>query len=188
MWSDYSKAEQVNKFFLINSEQNKGHLIRHLDKADIVPLDYRNLTPENRVVVNGWINDLDEIQKGIITIMRWCMGMYISISNKVGWTLPFGMFDCIIESTRELFSCESMGCIKKIYKSLDDEGQSFVILDDVDINCFNLFYENCSRAMDDFLNSSRGKSVRPTSVAGILWNWAEVLRLMREDPRYSEAP
>lgn len=116
------------------------------------------------------------------------MGMYISIGNDSGWALTFGIFDCIVESTREIFSCEDMNCMKKIYKSLDDEGQSFIVLDDVDVNCFNLFYKNCRLAMDDFLNSSRGKSVRPTSVAGILWNWAEFLRLMREDPRYSEAP
>lgn len=70
MWTDYSKAEQLNKFFLINAEQNKGQLIRHLDKADIVPLDYRNLTPANQAVVNGWINGLDDIEKSKVIIIR----------------------------------------------------------------------------------------------------------------------
>lgn len=114
------------------------------------------------------------------------MGMYISVNEHEGWTLSSGIFDCIVESTREVFSRDHMDCMKKIYKSLDDEGQSFIVLDYVDSYCFNLFYRNCKRAMDDFLSSPRGKSVRPTSIAGIFWNWAEVLRLMREDPRYLE--
>ena len=42
----------------------------HLDKADIVPLDYRNLTPGNQGMVNGWIKLLTSEQQDKILILR----------------------------------------------------------------------------------------------------------------------
>uniref|UniRef100_UPI003B8472C2 hypothetical protein n=1 Tax=Pseudomonas migulae TaxID=78543 RepID=UPI003B8472C2 len=42
----------------------------HLDKADIVPIDYRNLTPGNQGVVNGWIKLLTPEQQDKILILR----------------------------------------------------------------------------------------------------------------------
>jgi hypothetical protein len=49
---------------------------------------------------------------------------------------------------------------------------------------FNHFYVCCKKAMEAFPQSERGKIPPPSHMPGILWNWSEVLRLMREDPRY----
>ncbi|GFM70303.1 hypothetical protein PSCICL_12950 [Pseudomonas cichorii] len=114
------------------------------------------------------------------------MGMYISISNGSGWGGAGGVFDCIVESTRELFGKDQYGCMRKIYEALDEQAQSFIVLDDVASECFNLFYSHCKTAMDSFPESSRGKKVPENHIPGILWNWSEVLRLMREDIRYKE--
>ncbi|WP_159565322.1 hypothetical protein [Budvicia diplopodorum] len=112
------------------------------------------------------------------------MGMYISIGKNTGWGLTSGLFDIITESTRELFSAEQYGCMKSIYEAFDDQGQSFIVLDSVDRDCFNLFYRHCKAAMEAFPDSPRGKISPLKSISGILWNWSEILRLMREDSRY----
>ena len=70
MWSDSTRSTQINRFFINNSDKNFNTLIDHLSKADIVPLDYRNLTPANPNVVNGWINNLTADQKNNILIIR----------------------------------------------------------------------------------------------------------------------
>ncbi len=70
MWSDSTRSTQINRFFINNSDKNFNTLIDHLSKADIVPLDYRNLTPANQNVVNGWINNLTADQKNKILIIR----------------------------------------------------------------------------------------------------------------------
>ncbi|VTR55331.1 Uncharacterised protein [Serratia fonticola] len=49
---------------------NEGQLLGHLEKADIVPLDYRNLTQNNQQIVNQWILKLESIQKSQILIMK----------------------------------------------------------------------------------------------------------------------
>lgn len=113
------------------------------------------------------------------------MGMYISISAESGWDGSGGVFDCIVEATRGLFSKEDEVCKEEIYRPLDEQGQSFIALDAVPSRCFNVFYKKCKIAMDNFSESDRGRLVPPEHVAGILWNWGEVLRLMREDPRYT---
>ncbi|WP_337049425.1 RHS repeat-associated core domain-containing protein [Serratia fonticola] len=51
-------------------KQNHGQLMSHLNKADIVPLDYRNLTPVNQQLVNQWIIKLEPIQRDKILIMK----------------------------------------------------------------------------------------------------------------------
>lgn len=112
------------------------------------------------------------------------MGMYISIGKDTGWGLTSGLFDIITESTRELFSTKQYGCMKSIYETFDDQGQSFIVLDSVNSDCFNLFYRHCEAAMKVFPDSPQGKIPPPESIPGILWNWSEILRLMREDPRF----
>lgn len=116
------------------------------------------------------------------------MGMYISIGKDSGWGTSGGVFDCIVESTREMFTKDERACMEAIYGTLDNEGQSFIVLDRVDSTCFNLFYRHCEDAMKEFPHSERGKIPPPDHIPGILWNWSEVLRLMREDPRYKPAP
>jgi len=112
------------------------------------------------------------------------MGMYIAISRSAGWGTSGGVFDCIVEATRKNFNSCQAGCMSEIYRPLDEQGQSFIALDEVDAHCFKIFYENCKLAMEGFSNSERGRFVPRDHIPGILWNWSEVLRLMREDPRF----
>lgn len=113
------------------------------------------------------------------------MGMYIAINRSAGWGTSRGVFDCIVEATRKLFSDSEMGCMSEIYSPLDEQGQSFIALDEVDSHCFKLFYRKCKLAMEDFPNSEHGRFVPQDHLPGILWNWSEVLRLMTEDPRFT---
>jgi len=61
---------QINKFFSNNAAQNQKQLIDHIGKADIVPLDYRNLSAANQDMVNSWIKNLTSEQRGKIIILR----------------------------------------------------------------------------------------------------------------------
>ncbi|MBH1848258.1 hemagglutinin repeat-containing protein [Stenotrophomonas maltophilia] len=70
MWTDGTKSTQINKFFSNNSAQNQRQLIDYVNKADMVPLDYRNLAPENQALVNSWIKMLTQEQQGKIIILR----------------------------------------------------------------------------------------------------------------------
>lgn len=115
------------------------------------------------------------------------MGMYISIGEGTGWSASGGVFDCIVESTRDLFKADEQCCLKAIYTPLDEQGQSFIVLDYVDGACFNLFYFYCKKAMDEFPLSERARMLMKNRIPGILFGWSEVLRLMREDPRYKES-
>lgn len=114
------------------------------------------------------------------------MGMYISIGEGTGWSASGGVFDCIVEATRKLFKDDEQCCLKSIYTPLDEQGQSFIVLDYVDESCFNLFYSYCKKAMDDFSLSERAELITESRVPGVLFGWSEVLRIMREDPRYQE--
>lgn len=114
------------------------------------------------------------------------MAMYICIGRNSGWSTSGGVFDCIVESTRGLFKNNEKHCLSDIYSPLDDQGQSLIALDIVDEICFNLFYSYCESAMNDFPLSDRAERVPRSHIPGILWNWSEVLQLMREDPRYRD--
>ncbi|MQA56021.1 hypothetical protein [Pseudomonas piscis] len=70
MWTDAAKSGQINQFFSNNAVQNQRQLILHVEKADIVPLDYRNLTPANQNMVNSWIKGLAPKQQSKILILR----------------------------------------------------------------------------------------------------------------------
>ena len=67
-----------------------------------------------------------------------------------------------------------------------DHYQQFLALDDLDEECFNLFYHHGKDVMDGFPNSETGKGVPQEGMPVILVNWSELLRIMREDPRCSE--
>lgn len=115
------------------------------------------------------------------------MAMYICIGRNSGWSTSGGVFDCIVEPTRRLFKPDEQDCLSDIYSPLDNQGQSFIALDTIGESCFNLFYSYCERAMNEFPLSDRAKIVPESHIPGILWNWSEVLRLMREDPRYRKS-
>ena len=65
---DSAKATKINENFLKND--NYGVLIDHLNKAEIVPLDFRNLTPFNQSIVTEWIKALTPAQQAKIIIIR----------------------------------------------------------------------------------------------------------------------
>lgn len=84
------------------------------------------------------------------------MAMFISIGEGggppgAGWSTSGGVFDCVVEATRKLFKDDEHCCLKAIYTPLDEQGQNFIVLDYVDVSCFNLFYSYCNRAMEEFL-------------------------------------
>ncbi|WP_430542146.1 hemagglutinin repeat-containing protein [Xanthomonas sacchari] len=70
MWTDSSRSGKINQFFEKNYKANYVQLVDHLEKADIVPLDYRNLTPKNQEIVNAWIEKFSQSQKDKILIIR----------------------------------------------------------------------------------------------------------------------
>ncbi|WP_159565323.1 hemagglutinin repeat-containing protein [Budvicia diplopodorum] len=70
MWTDSSKALQINQFFKNNETQNYKQLVDHINKADIVPIDYRNLNSINQSMVNGWIKVMTPEQQAKILIIR----------------------------------------------------------------------------------------------------------------------
>ncbi|MBD9679973.1 hypothetical protein IB274_24920 [Pseudomonas sp. PDM18] len=70
LWTDSTRSTQINKFFSNNASQNQKQLVDHIGKADIVPLDYRNLTPANQSMVNSWITNLTSGQQSKILILR----------------------------------------------------------------------------------------------------------------------
>lgn len=60
----------MNQFFNKNWDNNIKVLHTHLDKADIVPLDFRKLTLENQQRLERYINTLSKSQQSKIYIMR----------------------------------------------------------------------------------------------------------------------
>ncbi|WP_456022333.1 hemagglutinin repeat-containing protein [Pseudomonas protegens] len=70
MWTDSSRSGPLNKFFVNNAKTNYDQLIKHIEKADIVPLDFRNLTIENQGLVKSWIDSLPSVSKDKIIILR----------------------------------------------------------------------------------------------------------------------
>lgn len=64
------EIEGMNKFFNNNWDKNVEQLHSHLNKADIVPLDFRNLTPVNQQRLLDYINKLPGQDKSKIVIMR----------------------------------------------------------------------------------------------------------------------
>lgn len=112
------------------------------------------------------------------------MGMYIAIADGVGWAASSGVFDRIVESTRVYLEEADSACFRKIYSPLDVEGQSFIVLRDVGKECFNEFYCCCEKAMLSFSGSNAVQEIPNDHLEGVLWNWGEVLKLMRHDPRY----
>lgn len=60
----------MNQFFNNNWNKNVEKLHEHLDKADIVPLDFRKLTLENQQKFENYIKTLSKSEQSKIYIMR----------------------------------------------------------------------------------------------------------------------
>ena len=100
--------------------------------------------------------------------------MYISINESSGWGTSGAVFDCIFEGTRALFTCDQYSCMRKIYEALDEQAQSFIILDNITVDCFNLFYSHCEAAMKIFTDSDRGKMVPENHIPAKNWGQTTV--------------
>ena len=109
--------------------------------------------------------------------------MDVIIDQETIWGTSTGIFECIVDGTRSLFRDSELRCEKEIFASVD-HFQQFLALDELDEECFNLFYSHCKKAMEEFPSSETGKSVPQEGMPVILVNWSELLRIMREDPRY----
>jgi filamentous hemagglutinin len=70
MFTDPIKAPFVNANFDKNWVKTEISLNAHLTKADVVVLDFTNLTPVNQLKVNAWINTLTPAQRGQILLRR----------------------------------------------------------------------------------------------------------------------
>jgi hypothetical protein len=60
------------------------------------------------------------------------MGMYIAIGKSAGWGTSGGIFDYIVEATIKQFGSSQTGCTSEVHRPLDEQGQSFIALDEVD--------------------------------------------------------
>jgi filamentous hemagglutinin len=65
-----NRAPSMNTYFDKNWPKTEASLNAHLTKADVVVLDFTNLTPVNQLKVNDWINTLTPAQRGQILIRR----------------------------------------------------------------------------------------------------------------------
>ncbi|MCL1790834.1 MAG: hypothetical protein FWG40_05670 [Peptococcaceae bacterium] len=109
--------------------------------------------------------------------------MSIMINGNESWSTRSGIFECIVEETRELFKDNEQSCIKEIYDPLDNY-QQFIDLGNISAGDFNLFYRHCKQAMDGFPDSERGKIPDEEYMPVILGNWSHLLENLRKDPRY----
>lgn len=105
------------------------------------------------------------------------MSMSIIINSDEAWITKSGIFECVVEETRELFKDNEQNCVNKIYEPLDDF-QQYIYLSHVDEECFNLFYNYCMKATDNFPDSERGKIPDKEYLPVILGNWSILLRMM----------
>lgn len=64
------EIENMNRFFSKNFDATKDNIVDHINKADIVPIYYRNLTPENQQMLNNFINTLSDADRAKIMIVR----------------------------------------------------------------------------------------------------------------------
>jgi hypothetical protein len=65
-----SKVPLMNTNFERNWSRTEASLNAHLTKADVVVLDFTNLTPVNQLKVTDWINTLSPAQRTQILIRR----------------------------------------------------------------------------------------------------------------------
>jgi filamentous hemagglutinin len=66
------EVEGLNKFYAKNMEAGEGQvqIQKHLEKADIVPVDFRVLTPVNQRIFMNYVKTLPALQQAKIVILR----------------------------------------------------------------------------------------------------------------------
>ena len=114
------------------------------------------------------------------------MSISVSVSRKKMWTMQTGVFMCLIDEIRPLFKDNEKHHIDEICRPYDHEGMEFIVLDESCPTGFNLFYKYCKQVMENFPNTESGKQCMQEYIPAIQAQFAEVLRLMREDERYQE--
>ena len=69
--ADTSKQSQMmNRFFDKNLKGSQAQIVSHVNKADMVPLDFRNLELQNQNKLMEFINTLTKEQQSHLVIMR----------------------------------------------------------------------------------------------------------------------
>ena len=107
----------------------------------------------------------------------------INLKGRKGtiWSLQTGIFLCLADETKKLFKQHEQKHVNIIYSPYEQ-----LNLDEADETGFNLFYKYCKQVMENFPNTESGKQCKQEFIPAIQAQFAEVLRLMREDERYQE--
>lgn len=64
------EIDGMNKFFNNNWDRNIEQLHGHINKADLIPLDFRKLNSANQERLENYINTLSESERSKLIIMR----------------------------------------------------------------------------------------------------------------------
>ena len=105
--------------------------------------------------------------------------------DSLAWGLQTDIYQCIVDETRALFKSNELSHVEDVFKQYDEVGE-WISLNEIDTIGFNLFYKYCNQAMENFPNTESGKQCMQEYIPAIQAQFAEVLRLMREDERYQE--
>ncbi|MDR6856820.1 hypothetical protein [Variovorax guangxiensis] len=101
-----------------------------------------------------------------------------------------GVFDVITEGTRKHFRKEEEACARHCFFRLDEECQQYITLDEVHPACFNIFVRACEAGLAEYQTTgitAWGVQHEVTRVQGIAWEWSELIKKLRADPRYMAA-
>jgi hypothetical protein len=117
------------------------------------------------------------------------MAMHFSIARgTMGWSTNRLVFTAIVEKTRLGFKPSEQTCMNSIYNLFDIGATDALVFDLAESpTCFNLFYLHSQAALQSFTAADFKSGIDPDWVPQIRWEWEEVLKLMRADPRYDES-
>lgn len=106
--------------------------------------------------------------------------------SKRSWITTAVVFNSIFDRVAEFFLPEEICCKVDCYA---ERGMDGIDLSAVDKECFNIFYLRCSAAFSKFpdekwyLYEAQDAS-RRESCGHVLWEWAEIINVLKRDKRY----
>jgi filamentous hemagglutinin len=68
--NDFNSAAKTNQFFEKNLARNEAQLLAHIEKADLVPLDFRFLSEQNQKLFMEAIDRLPLERQAQVIILR----------------------------------------------------------------------------------------------------------------------
>jgi hypothetical protein len=124
------------------------------------------------------------------------MGHSILINDKIASSIPNNggtgfafstlTFEVITEGTRSQFKIADQGCMKACFEDLDDRGQDYICLYDIDEKCFNVFRVACELGLQK-LKETRDVTIdyaaSPAQISNFIENWEDVITALQHDPR-----